>query len=157
MQLPVKLIKLSLLGAFAFLLTFFAILTFFGTSQGQERQTKQIVSSEKVKIFDVSVVIENGGFSQNKIELAENSLSRIVIFNKDLNKTHQLVLILPYADGRNSLVERRSVKAGSKEKFLILNKPGKSEEPRDNNPLDIFIISCLSCASNTTLTLTSAK
>ncbi|MEM4598376.1 MAG: hypothetical protein QW400_01655 [Candidatus Diapherotrites archaeon] len=156
MQLPIKIIKLAVLGIAAFLLTLLVLLNFLSSSQQQE-QTKQIASTEKVDVFDVSIVIENGGFSQSKLDLAKNSLSRIAIFNKDFNKTHQIVLISPYADGSNSLIERRSLRPGSVEKFMILNKPTSSVKPQTKKPLDMFLISCLTCAKNTTLTITSLK
>lgn len=156
MQLPIKIIKLAALGIAAFLLTLLVLLNFLLSSQPQEK-TKQIASTEKVDVFDVYIVIENGGFSQSKLELAKNSLSRIAIFNKDLNKTHQIVMISPYADGSNSLIERRSVRAGSAEKFMILNKSTSSVKPQANKPLDMFLISCLTCTNNTTLTITPLK
>ncbi|MEM4662568.1 MAG: hypothetical protein QXM75_00935 [Candidatus Diapherotrites archaeon] len=153
-----KIIKLLLVGLGAFLITFIVVnhLLF---SFAQVAEPQQLASSDKIDLFETAIIIEKSSFSKNLVELQKNSITKITVFNKDTNITHQIILLLPYSDGSYSLVERLSVRPEGSQTFALINHQITNNQELSSKikPLNEFLISCLTCTQNSNVRLVSAK
>ncbi|MCD6478679.1 MAG: hypothetical protein J7L44_02205 [Candidatus Diapherotrites archaeon] len=141
-----KWFKLLVVGVAAFFVTLLLVM-FLQSMFAVSTEGKPVELFEKIDVVSQELVIENGSFDSNLLEIPMNTFVRLYITNRDYNKTHQIILLQHDSKGSFSVIERRSIRSGSAESINLFNYEEELAS-MSSFPRELFL-SCTTCKDQT--------
>jgi hypothetical protein len=141
-----KRLKLLIVGLVSFSVTLMLVI-FLHSLFAASSVSEPVKLFEKIDAISQELMIENGSFDSDLLEVPLNTFVRLHIINKDYNKTHQVILLQHDSKGNFSVIERRSIRSGSVERINLFNY-GQGYASLNTFSNELFL-SCTTCKGKT--------